>query len=335
MRLLVVSQTLLLVASVMIAGPVAAVKPSPSPSATPAPTAEPTLAPTPEPTPAPTAEPTAEPTPAPTRSPPRRRLASRQPIRRSTRPSSRAPIRRRRQANCRSRARRRAPVRIRARSRQSPVIHQPRSLRLLSAHSISTATDDLVRRGSPRALPTTSRLSCGSSLKARVWCHHRHWSASLQPFLSLPRAAGQWRYHGQPEHELLLWDRRVDRHARCRLRRHDGRRQPPVRRTTIVTSNVWHHAAAPHTTGSTWNLYPTGALEGTLAVEVPSRSPAVSSTLELPRPRRRRVSRGPPASLMELSTMPEFGTSPAARPRSRPTRTPSSPRGLASSAAGA
>ncbi len=42
MRLLVVSQTLLLVASVIIAGPVAAVKPSASPSATPAPTAEPT-----------------------------------------------------------------------------------------------------------------------------------------------------------------------------------------------------------------------------------------------------------------------------------------------------
>ena len=117
MRLLVVSQTLLLVASVIIAGPVAAVKPSPSPSATPAPTAEPTPAPTPEPTPAPTPEPTPAPTADPTSAPTTEPTAV-------TRPSNRAPIPRPRRVHRRSRAHRRAPIRVWARSRQSRSISQ-------------------------------------------------------------------------------------------------------------------------------------------------------------------------------------------------------------------
>ena len=41
----------------------------------------------------------------------------------------------------------------------------------------------------------------------------------------------------------------------------------PITATTVVTSNVWHHAAATYD-GATWNLYLDGVLDGSLAVGV-------------------------------------------------------------------
>ena len=48
----------------------------------------------------------------------------------------------------------------------------------------------------------------------------------------------------------------------------------PVRGTTAITNDVWHHAAATYD-GSTWNLYLDGALEATLLVGQPTRSDTI------------------------------------------------------------
>src|SRR6266498_2000483 len=42
----------------------------------------------------------------------------------------------------------------------------------------------------------------------------------------------------------------------------------PVSGSTVITSNVWHHAAATYD-GQTWKLYLDGALDGTLTLSVP------------------------------------------------------------------
>jgi hypothetical protein len=48
----------------------------------------------------------------------------------------------------------------------------------------------------------------------------------------------------------------------------------PIRGSTVVTSNVWHHAAVTYN-GSSWALYLDGALDGTLAVNRPPRSDSI------------------------------------------------------------
>src|SRR6266536_4471631 len=45
----------------------------------------------------------------------------------------------------------------------------------------------------------------------------------------------------------------------------------PISGNTVITSNVWHHAAATYD-GQTWKLYLDGVLDGTLALAAP-RSP--------------------------------------------------------------
>ena len=47
----------------------------------------------------------------------------------------------------------------------------------------------------------------------------------------------------------------------------------PIRGTTTVTSNVWHHAAATY--DGTWRLYLDGVLDGTLAVNRPVRADSI------------------------------------------------------------
>ena len=48
----------------------------------------------------------------------------------------------------------------------------------------------------------------------------------------------------------------------------------PVYGTTVITNDVWHHAAATYD-GSTWHLYLDGNLEATLAVNQPVRSDSI------------------------------------------------------------
>ncbi|HEV8249301.1 MAG TPA: LamG-like jellyroll fold domain-containing protein, partial [Gaiellaceae bacterium] len=48
----------------------------------------------------------------------------------------------------------------------------------------------------------------------------------------------------------------------------------PITGGTVVTNNVWHHAAATYD-GQTWRLYLDGALDGTLAVGQPPRSDSI------------------------------------------------------------
>ena len=48
----------------------------------------------------------------------------------------------------------------------------------------------------------------------------------------------------------------------------------PVSGTTVVTSNVWHHAAATYD-GTTWRLYLDGVADGSLAVGQPPRSDSI------------------------------------------------------------
>jgi parallel beta-helix repeat protein len=48
----------------------------------------------------------------------------------------------------------------------------------------------------------------------------------------------------------------------------------PVYGTTVITDNVWHHAAATYD-GTTWHLYLDGSLEATLAVGQPVRSDSI------------------------------------------------------------
>ena len=48
----------------------------------------------------------------------------------------------------------------------------------------------------------------------------------------------------------------------------------PVHGTTVITDNVWHHAAATYD-GTTWNLYLDGNLEATLAIGEPTRSDTI------------------------------------------------------------
>ena len=48
----------------------------------------------------------------------------------------------------------------------------------------------------------------------------------------------------------------------------------PVYGTTVVTDNVWHHAAATYD-GTTWKLYLDGTLETSLAVGQPVRSDSI------------------------------------------------------------
>ena len=48
----------------------------------------------------------------------------------------------------------------------------------------------------------------------------------------------------------------------------------PVTGTTVVTSNVWHHAAATYN-GTTWRLYLDGVLDGSLVVSQPARSDSI------------------------------------------------------------
>ena len=48
----------------------------------------------------------------------------------------------------------------------------------------------------------------------------------------------------------------------------------PVSGTAVVTSNVWHHAAATYD-GTTWKLYLDGALDGSLAVNQPARGDSI------------------------------------------------------------
>ena len=47
----------------------------------------------------------------------------------------------------------------------------------------------------------------------------------------------------------------------------------PITGTTVVTSNVWHHAAATY--DGTWRLYLDGVLDGTLAVNQPPRADSI------------------------------------------------------------
>ena len=56
--------------------------------------------------------------------------------------------------------------------------------------------------------------------------------------------------------------------ARRRLRGHGGTRtNHPVTGTTVITNNVWHHAAAAYDTATdTWRLYLDGVLDRTLAL---------------------------------------------------------------------
>ena len=73
-----------------------------------------------------------------------------------------------------------------------------------------------------------------------------------------------------PANVNMNWFLGIDaatRHARGRLRGHRDGANHPVAGTTVVTSNVWHHAAATYdaTTG-TWRLYLDGALDKTLAL---------------------------------------------------------------------
>src|SRR5215210_8238177 len=48
----------------------------------------------------------------------------------------------------------------------------------------------------------------------------------------------------------------------------------PVNGSTVITSNVWHHAAATYD-GTSWKLYLDGALDGSLAVGQPPRSDSI------------------------------------------------------------
>src|SRR5215213_4593014 len=48
----------------------------------------------------------------------------------------------------------------------------------------------------------------------------------------------------------------------------------PVSGTTVVTSNVWHHAAATYD-GTTWRLYLDGVADGSLTVSRPARSDSI------------------------------------------------------------
>src|SRR3954447_1052761 len=48
----------------------------------------------------------------------------------------------------------------------------------------------------------------------------------------------------------------------------------PVSGTTVVTSNVWHHAAATYD-GTTWRLYLDGVADGSLAVGQPPRPDSI------------------------------------------------------------
>ncbi len=52
----------------------------------------------------------------------------------------------------------------------------------------------------------------------------------------------------------------------------------PITAATVVTLNVWHHAAATYD-GSTWNLYLDGVLDGTLAVGVTHPANAATAVL--------------------------------------------------------
>src|SRR5215210_2884022 len=48
----------------------------------------------------------------------------------------------------------------------------------------------------------------------------------------------------------------------------------PVGGSTVITANVWHHAAATYD-GTSWRLYLDGALDGSLAVGQPPRSDSI------------------------------------------------------------
>ncbi len=52
----------------------------------------------------------------------------------------------------------------------------------------------------------------------------------------------------------------------------------PITATTVVTQNVWHHAAATYD-GTTWNLYLDGILDGTLAVGATHPANAATAVL--------------------------------------------------------
>ena len=59
----------------------------------------------------------------------------------------------------------------------------------------------------------------------------------------------------------------------------------PVTGTAVVTSNVWHHAAATYDGDGTWNLYLDGVLDKTLVRAAPSAPrPPASSTPPSARP---------------------------------------------------
>ena len=266
MRLLVVSQTLLLVASVMIAGPVAAVKPSPSPSATPAPTAEPTLAPTPEPTPAPTAEPTAEPTPAPTAEPtpaPTSEPTADPPVDPSVEPSADP-----------SAAASESPLSSASPSASPDPGRKPAkpgdSRTSLLAASVSAldfdGTNDLVTFGAAPSLGLTTftlelwfkREGAGVGVTTGTGG-----ITSAIPLVTKGRGEGDTTANLNMNYFFGI-DASTGRLA-ADFEDTTGGDNHPVAGTTIVTSNVWHHAAATYN-GSTWNLYLDGALEGTLAV---------------------------------------------------------------------
>ena len=84
---------------------------------------------------------------------------------------------------------------------------------------------------------------------------------------AVTKGGAEARDAGQRQHELLPRHRRHERHARRRLRGQPTGPNHPVSGTAVVTSNVWHHAAATYdaTTG-TWKLYLDGALDRTLAL---------------------------------------------------------------------
>ena len=137
------------------------------------------------------------------------------------------------------------------------------------------------------------------------------------PSRSSPRAVPRAR-PGQPEHELLPRHRRHQRQARGRLRGHDRGGNHPVAGTAVVTSNVWHHAAATYDAVSgTWKLYLDGVLDRTLvlasAFQPQSTSiqhAALGSSLTL--------DRRPPARL--LQRRPRRGPHLERGPQGRPDR---------------
>ena len=101
------------------------------------------------------------------------------------------------------------------------------------------------------------------------------------------------------------------------------RRTTRSRGTAVVTSNVWHHAAATYDAANgTWKLYLDGNLDQTLAlgsafqpesasIQHAALGTALTSTGHPP----------PAASSPASSTRRASGTSPAATRRSRPTST--------------